>query len=244
MPDESTPRGPARPRRWAAIDLELLEDDRISRVTPLQILAYLGCIFYASRQLSDGFVPARMAASIAGQAGTDRRAFAELVDAGLLEQTTGGWIIPGFLDWQPSRAYVEHQRARMRKNTAAYRARINPDVSDDVSDNGSAEESCIDVEVSTKSSSRQRDTKNPPRKRRTSLASQTASQDFPTSSPASPNGAPTAGRVTSGEGASVPVVTGREMSNRSASTSEGGPEPLGDDVRRFLERLRGAGGAS
>lgn len=120
----TNPTGPKRPGRWVAIDLELFADAKIMRLSPLQVCAYLGCIFYASRHLTDGHIPKRKAGAIAEDVGADRRVFAKLVEAGLLKPASdGGWHIARYLDWQPSRGYLEHQAKRNREKVKAWRER-------------------------------------------------------------------------------------------------------------------------
>ena len=74
---------------------------------------YLGAIFYSSRSLSDGFVPAGAINTLDPLTRSKVRATrlaAELVSLGLFEPAEGGYLVHDYLDYQPSRAELERRR--------------------------------------------------------------------------------------------------------------------------------------
>jgi hypothetical protein len=72
---------------------------------------------WSSAQLTDGFIPADIAALIAPEKVWQRAAKARLVDA-----VDGGWQIHDYLDWNPSAETVREQRRKDSERKAAGRA--------------------------------------------------------------------------------------------------------------------------
>jgi hypothetical protein len=68
---------------------------------------------YCAHYLTDGFIPAEWAEAQGG-----RRPVTKLVDVGLLEQIEGGYIVPGYLERNPSREKVQAERRRERGKKA------------------------------------------------------------------------------------------------------------------------------
>lgn len=68
---------------------------------------------YCAHYLTDGFIPAEWAEAQGG-----RRPVTKLIDAGLIEQIEGGYIVRGYLERNPSREKVEAERRRERGKKA------------------------------------------------------------------------------------------------------------------------------
>lgn len=64
------------------------------------------CGVYASKHLTDGFVPRKVVRMYGGE-----RLAKELEKAGLFKPTPGGWLIHDYLDWNPSKEQVLAMRA-------------------------------------------------------------------------------------------------------------------------------------
>lgn len=68
---------------------------------------WLMCGVYCSKHLTDGFVPRKVVRFYDGE-----RLAKLLVDAGLFETTTGGWVMHDYLHWNPSKEQVGEIRAK------------------------------------------------------------------------------------------------------------------------------------
>lgn len=90
---------------------------------------WVRCGCYSAQHLTDGFVPA----SIAAMYGTPRMA-SRLVSAGLWSENVNGFTMKDFSDYNPSRADVEKERSAARERMRARRSgevRANTDRSSD-----------------------------------------------------------------------------------------------------------------
>jgi hypothetical protein len=88
----------------------LLDDDwdndpRVSRAGTAAFGLYARCGMWVARHLTDGFVPSEIATSY----GT-REWVAKLVDVGLWETVENGFVMPDYLDRNPTAATVRKRR--------------------------------------------------------------------------------------------------------------------------------------
>lgn len=91
---------------YARIDDNFPEHPKVRARSLAARWVHLRAICYASRLLTDGFVPAESATE------WGRGAARELVEAGMWEAVDGGFQIVGYLDHNDSRAQVEERRAK------------------------------------------------------------------------------------------------------------------------------------
>ena len=70
---------------------------------------YARALSYCAQYLTDGFVPAEWTEAQGG-----KKPAARLVETGSFEAIEGGYLVVGYLDYNPSREQVETERARER----------------------------------------------------------------------------------------------------------------------------------
>lgn len=88
-------------RAWVRIDEGIDEHPRVAGLEPAAAWTFIRSILYASRRLTDGFIPGAIALRIAGDVNPST-----LVDAGLWIEVEGGYKIRDYLDYQQSRSEV------------------------------------------------------------------------------------------------------------------------------------------
>jgi len=77
---------------------------------------YVRCGTYAAQHLTDGFIPEHVVLLYGSRALAD-----VLVRAGLWRRTRGGWRMPDYLDYNPSREAVEKERRARAERQARWR---------------------------------------------------------------------------------------------------------------------------
>ncbi len=87
-------------RGWVKLDDGMPEHPKVAGLGDSAFRAYVCSIAYASRQLTDGYLPESVARTYANGA------LDTLLEAGLWEQTDDGYIVHDYLDYQRSRADV------------------------------------------------------------------------------------------------------------------------------------------
>lgn len=80
-------------------------------------------ISYCAHYLTDGFIPVEWAEAQGG-----KRPIKRLIDAGLLGEVEGGFVVIGYLERNPSREKVISERTRERGKKQGQRA-VSPPVS-------------------------------------------------------------------------------------------------------------------
>lgn len=96
---------------WFKVDDDFADHPRFLTLSDAAIVAWFRSLAYASRYLTDGFIPEGAISRLHG----DPRAVSELVDAGRLLAVEGGWQIKNYLKYQRSREQIERERDRDRK---------------------------------------------------------------------------------------------------------------------------------
>ncbi|MBE3589986.1 MAG: hypothetical protein IMW98_08510 [Firmicutes bacterium] len=129
---------------WVKIDDHFDEHPKLARVGPVGWGVWLAGLAYCNRNLTDGFIPRSVAATLAcfevvdsegrvwslartsGMVGEDVDStwvIELLVDAGLWEEVPGGYRVHDYLDYQPSKEQVISEREAARRRMANVRAR-------------------------------------------------------------------------------------------------------------------------
>lgn len=90
---------------WVKVETRFTSHPKVLDIGPLGEALWLRGLCYAGEQLTDGFIPSTFIKRMG-----DMKAVAvaeKLVNAGLWEETDGGYLIHDFLEWQRSRDQVE-----------------------------------------------------------------------------------------------------------------------------------------
>lgn len=95
---------------WAAIDVELLADPKVQKLTATELVAYIASVLWTTKMLTDGHVGTK-ALSMAGVTARQAQRF---VEVGLWTAVDDGWQLAGWHRWQKPRAewlkLLEHRR--------------------------------------------------------------------------------------------------------------------------------------
>jgi hypothetical protein len=104
---------------WLKIDDHFADHPKVRAAGPLAVWVHLQALCYASRYLTDGFIPESVIPSLVSglqmieQAGDNWPDI--LVLEGLWERKKGGFLIHDFLDFNPSRAQILSDRERRKE---------------------------------------------------------------------------------------------------------------------------------
>lgn len=85
------------------LDEQMPWHPKVARLTDPAFRLYVHAVCWASRAQSDGAVPSADLQHVAPGLRRRERLAAELVSAGLFEETDCGWLVHDYLDYQPSR---------------------------------------------------------------------------------------------------------------------------------------------
>lgn len=108
---------------WVRVDDDMPDSPKIVPLSDAGFRAYVTAICYASRNLTDGFIPYKKAREFAGRG----RVLQELVP-GLWEVCEGGFNIHDYLIYNPTRAEVEGLKdARSKAGAKGAARRWQPD---------------------------------------------------------------------------------------------------------------------
>jgi len=116
---------------WVRIDDAFADHPKTVQAGGRAAWLDVAAMCYASRYLTDGFIPAKQVPRLTDEPNPDELAQA-LVDAGLWERRPGGFLIHDYLDYNPSAAAVRAQRRadlerKARGNSARIPAGIQPE---------------------------------------------------------------------------------------------------------------------
>lgn len=120
---------------WIRLDDQFADHPKMTLAGSLAQLLYVSGLAYASRYLTDGYIPSaaipRLHVWDIAPVPDNMELAERLVKAGLWERTEGGYQIHDYLNYNPSRAQVEadREKARERMNKARSMKR-SPDVSE------------------------------------------------------------------------------------------------------------------
>lgn len=100
---------------WVKIDDQLHGHPKVSaawQTSHAAVGLHLLALSYCSSYLTDGLVPASFVTEKMPEKKVRDRAVPALTDSGMWEAVDGGWLIHGYLDYNPSRAEVEARRLK------------------------------------------------------------------------------------------------------------------------------------
>ena len=117
---------------WVRIDDHFTEHPKLVQAGPLGVAMQIAALCYANRHLTDGELPANIVARFmptvcydpeTGEEITWRDVADRLVEIGIWHKTDGGYLIHDYLEYQPSKADVEAERAAARERMARIRSK-------------------------------------------------------------------------------------------------------------------------
>jgi hypothetical protein len=117
---------------WVKLDDHFPEHPKVLKAGPMAAWLYVSGLTYASRYLTDGFIPSDALPVLLPQASPKALA-QKLVEVGLWLLVDGGWQIHDYHEYQPSGEQVRQHRASNAARQARHRGKSNGE-SDDNSD--------------------------------------------------------------------------------------------------------------
>lgn len=108
---------------WVRLDDELFLNRKINAAGKDATLLYIACLTISSRHGTDGKLTDAQVRLAAGAADVKPIVMAKLVDAGLVDRVGDEYLIPDYLDYNPSSAAELERRAKERERKRAARAR-------------------------------------------------------------------------------------------------------------------------
>lgn len=102
---------------WVKLDDRFFDNPKIAALSDQAKLAYLEGLTYCARELTDGFIPANKAKAYAGKA----KVLTELTPH-LWEPATGGYRAHDYLEYNPTREQVLHERDAAKRRMNAFRS--------------------------------------------------------------------------------------------------------------------------
>jgi hypothetical protein len=98
---------------WVRLDDTFAEHPKMEAAGPLGLALHVAALCYCARHLTDGFIPAAKVPRLLDMP-TWRKVAARLVEVGAWDEVDDGYSLHDYLDFQPSRAEVEADRAKAR----------------------------------------------------------------------------------------------------------------------------------
>ncbi len=109
-------------RPWIAIDTAILRNPKLEAVSAKAVLLFIAFLCHCGDELTDGHVRKGSLPRLLAEAGATRRHLGELERVGLVVRCDDGWRVPGYLDWNPSRAWWVRKRERDARRQREWRA--------------------------------------------------------------------------------------------------------------------------
>lgn len=100
---------------WVKLDDQFPQNLKVIEVGPEGVALYVFGLCFCASQLTDGTIPTKAARVLTATADVDPTTVDRLVEAGLWDSTDDGYVVPDFLDYNPSRAQVMRDREQARK---------------------------------------------------------------------------------------------------------------------------------
>lgn len=97
---------------WLKLTDGFAEDPKIEGLSHRAFRLHVTALLYCSRNMTDGRVSEKALGVSAISAGVPRTVATELVQAALWERNGDGYMIPKYLDYNPSAAEVRDQREK------------------------------------------------------------------------------------------------------------------------------------
>lgn len=107
---------------WMKIDDGIFDHPKILRAGGDATLLYLAGIAYASRNLTDGFIPLVKLATLTDRAKPEKLAN-HLIKIGLWELAEDGFAVKDYLQYQRAKSTVVQQRETAKKRVSSHRAK-------------------------------------------------------------------------------------------------------------------------
>jgi len=99
---------------WLKLDDQIFYNRKVAQCDTETKMLYIVGLTYCANQLTDGFIPEATLPLLAGMAGIDwqiaKQSASKLLDVCLWFATDNGWQIPDYLDYNPSKEQVLHNR--------------------------------------------------------------------------------------------------------------------------------------
>lgn len=109
---------------WIALDTALLRNAKIASLTAPAFRLFIAGLCHAGDELTDGVVGLGALRVVKAQASATAAHMRELLEAGLwAELPDGGYVAPGYLDWNPPRAWLALRRERDARRQREWRAK-------------------------------------------------------------------------------------------------------------------------
>lgn len=99
---------------WTKLDDDFWSHPKVLRVGNEAAGAYVRMLSYCGKHLTDGHVEEEVARFI-----TKPRILEALAEANFISQNGNGWLIPDYLEFNPSREQIREKRARDSARKAA-----------------------------------------------------------------------------------------------------------------------------
>lgn len=95
---------------WIAFNTAFLRNAKIEAVSANAVVLYISLLCESGDNLTDGFVREGSLPRLLGEARATSEHLDELVRVGLLEAVEDGWVVPGYLVWNPTREWWVRRR--------------------------------------------------------------------------------------------------------------------------------------
>jgi len=99
---------------WLKLDDQIFYNRKVAQCDTETKMLYIVGLTYCANQLTDGFIPEATLPLLAGMAGIDwqiaKQSAGKLLDVCLWVATHNGWQIPDYLEYNPSKEQVLHNR--------------------------------------------------------------------------------------------------------------------------------------
>ncbi len=122
---------------WVKLDDAFFTDQRAIKAGLDGRGLFLASLCYIARNKDDGHIDAEAVPVIAALAAVDPAVASKLVRLGLWEVEDGGYYVPHYLDYNPSREQLDKERQasaeRQRRSRSRRESRVTDDVSNGVS---------------------------------------------------------------------------------------------------------------
>jgi len=103
---------------WVRLDDNFADHPKVIALSDTAFRLYIEGLCYSNRQLTDGFIPNAVYTKLSKN---DDAQF--LIEAGLWEDTEGGFNIRSYTEYQPTREKVEKKREEAKERLRRYRER-------------------------------------------------------------------------------------------------------------------------
>lgn len=113
---------------WLKIDDNFAQHPKVAALADAAFRLHVSAMCYASRNLTDGFIPQSVLRMLAWKSSDPDNDAIELVQAGLWDTEPDGWRIHDYLEYNPSRDEIEADREAARERMRQMRKRSSPDV--------------------------------------------------------------------------------------------------------------------